>query len=273
MVETTTSTSTPEQNNDTNGSSSFNDYNRPPVFDGENFEYWKDRLESYFLCQDGDLWDLVLDDYRHPVNARGVKMSRQEMSDDQKKQLKNHHKSRTILLNAISHVEYEKISNRETAHDIYESLKMTHEGNAQVKETKALVLIQKYEAFKMEDDENIETMFSRFQTLTVGLRVLDKGYTKADHVKKIIRSLPRRWGPMVTAFKIAKNLNEVSLEELISALRNHEIELDANEPQKKGKFIALKSNYKKFTNAFQAEEQDSEESESEEEEEEEEEED
>src|SRR3954470_5392134 len=265
MVETTTSTSTPDQHNNGNGSSSFNGYNRPLVFDGENFEYWKDRLESYFLCQDGDLWDLVLDDYRHPVNARGVKMSRQEMSDDQKKQFKNHHKSRTILLNAISHSQCEKISNRETSHDIFESMKMTHEGNAQVKETKALALIQKNEAFKMKDDEDIEKMFSRFQTLTGGLRVLDKGYTKADHVKKIIRRLPRRWGPMVTAFKIAKNMNDVSLEELISALRSHEIELDANEPQKKGKSIALKSNIKKCTNAFQVEEVDSEESESEEE--------
>src|SRR3954471_1413428 len=268
MVETTSSTPTPEQNNNGNGSNSFNVYNRPPVFDGENFEYWKDRLESYFLCQDGDLWDLVMDGYTHPVNAQGVKISRQAMSDAQKKDFKNHHKSRTILLNAISHAEYEKITNKETTHDIFESLKMTREGNAQVKETKALALIQKYEAFKMEEDENIEAMFSRFQTLTAGLRVLDKGYTKADHVKKIIRSLPRRWGPMVTAFKIAKNLNEVSLEELISALRSHEIELDANEPQKKGKSIALKSNFKKCTNAFQAEEVDSEESESEEEEEE-----
>src|SRR3954467_15393694 len=182
------------------------------------------------------------------------------MSDAQKKDIKNHHKSRTILLNAISHVEYEKITNRETAHDIFESLKMTHEGNAQVKETKALALIQKYEAFKMEEDENIEAMFSRFQTLTAGLRVLDKGHTKADHVKKIIISLPKRWGPMVTTFKIVKNLDEVSLEELISALRSHEIELDANEPQKKGKSIALKSNFKKCTNSFQAEEEDSEES-------------
>src|SRR3954462_13651280 len=119
----------------------------------------------------------------------------------------------------------------------------------------------------MEDDEDIEKMFSRFQTLTAGLRVFDKGYTKADHVKKIIRSLLRRWGPMVTAFMIAKNLNEVSLEELISTLISHEIELDANEPQKKGKSIALKSNYKKCTNAFKAEEEDSEESYSEEEEE------
>src|SRR3954465_11266591 len=246
-----------EQYNGNNG------YTRPPVFDGENFEYWKDKLESYFLGLDGELWDLLMDGYKHPVKATGVRLTRQEMNDDQKKLFKNHHKCRTVLLNAISHAKYEKISNRETAYDIYESLKMTHEGNAQVKETKALALIQKYEAFKMEEDEDIEKMFSRFQTLTAGLRVLDKGYTKADHVKKIIRSLPRRWGPMVTAFKIAKNLNEVSLEELISALRSHEIELDANEPQKKGKSIALKSNIKKCTNVFQAREEDPEESESE----------
>src|SRR4051812_35331828 len=108
-----------------------NGYTRPPVFDGENFDYWKDRLESYFLGLDGDLWDLLVDGYKHPVKASGAKLTRQEMSDDQKKQFKNQYRSRTVLLNAISHSEYEKISNKETAHDIYESLKMTHEGNAQ----------------------------------------------------------------------------------------------------------------------------------------------
>src|SRR3954469_6538239 len=136
VTSASTSTSNDQHNNG-------NGYSRPPVFDGENFEYWKDRLESYFLCLDGDLCDLLVDGYRHPVIARGVKMSRQEMSDDQKKQFKNHHKLRTILLNAISHAEYEKITNKETAYNIFESLKMTHEGNAQVKEIKALALIQK----------------------------------------------------------------------------------------------------------------------------------
>ena len=143
---------------------------------------------------------------------------------------------------------------------------MSHEGNAQVKETKALALIQKYEAFKVEENESIEETFSRFQTLTVGLRVLDKGYTKADHVKKIIRSLPGRWVSMVTAFKVSKDLNVISLKELISALRSHEVELDEYEPQKKGKYVALKSTKKVNINAFQAKEGSSEDSESEEDE-------
>src|SRR4051812_47262128 len=70
-TEKSTSTSgSAEQHNGNNG------YTRPPVFDGENFEYWKDKLESYFLGLEGDLWDLLMDGYKHPVNASGVKLTR-----------------------------------------------------------------------------------------------------------------------------------------------------------------------------------------------------
>lgn len=44
----------------------------------------------------------------------------------------------------------------------------------------------------MEEDETIEDMFSRFQTLVVGLKVLNKGYTIVDHVNNIIRNLPKK---------------------------------------------------------------------------------
>ncbi|MCI56059.1 hypothetical protein A2U01_0077310, partial [Trifolium medium] len=46
---------------------------------------------------------------------------------------------------------------------------------------------------------------------------------------------------MVTALKISRDLNSTTLEELISSLKSHEIELEADEPRKKAKFVALKS--------------------------------
>src|ERR1044072_6269169 len=66
---------------------------------------------------------------------------------------------------------------------------------------------------------------------------------------------------MVTALKMAKDLNKISLEELISSLRSHEIELHEDEPQRKVKSVALKSSSRKGK-ALQAEEEseDSEES-------------
>lgn len=46
---------------------------------------------------------------------------------------------------------------------------------------------------------------------------------------------------MVIALKLSKDLNNISLEELISSLESHEIELEEDEPQKKNKSVALKS--------------------------------
>ena len=81
---------------------------KPPVFDGENFDYWKDRIESFFLAHDVDLWDMVTDGYTYPVDGRSQKIDRKMMSDQHKRDFISHHKSRTILLGAISYSEYEK---------------------------------------------------------------------------------------------------------------------------------------------------------------------
>ena len=145
------------------------------------------------------------------------------------------------MLNAISYIEYEKIKNRDSAKSIFNSLRMTHEGNSQVNKTKALALIQKYDVFKMEDDETVETVFSRFQMLVVGLKVLDKGYSTVDHVKKIMRSLSARYRPKVTYIQDAKGLNTLSLESMIINIQSHEMKLNGDEPVKKDKSLALKS--------------------------------
>jgi hypothetical protein len=61
----------------------------------------------------------------------------------------------------------------------------------------------------MKDEEDIETMSARFQILVSRLHVLKKSYSVADHVKKILRSLPAKWSPKVTTFQESKDLDEV----------------------------------------------------------------
>src|ERR1044072_4767906 len=95
---------------------------KPPIFDGEKFDYWKDKIESFFLGYDIDLWDLVVEGYEQPKDAEGKIIPRSQMMDAQKKTFKDHHKARTILLNAISYAEYEKITDKETAKSIFDSL-------------------------------------------------------------------------------------------------------------------------------------------------------
>jgi len=134
-----------------------------------------------------------------------------------------------------------KMSDKSTAKAMFASLCANYEGSKKVGEAKAFMLVHQYELFKMKDDESIEQMYSRFQTLVSGTQILKKSYVASDHVSKILRSLPARWKPKVTAIEEAKDLNTLSVEDLVSSLKVPKICLNEHEPAKKVKFIALPS--------------------------------
>lgn len=115
-----------------------------PIFDGEKSDYWKDRIKNLFIYCDAYLCDMVIDGYTYPTYANGTKLEITKIDEQQKKDHKNFHRSRTTLLNVISYSQYEKITNRDSAKSIFNSLRITHEGNEQVKESKAMALFHKY---------------------------------------------------------------------------------------------------------------------------------
>jgi len=130
-----------------------------------------------------------------------------------------------------------KMSDKSTAKAMFASLCANYEGSKKVREAKALMLVHQYELFRTKEDESIEQMYSRFQTL----EILKKSYVASDHVSKILRSLPARWRPKVTAIEEAKDLNTLSVEDLVSSLKVHEIGLNEHEPAKKVKSIVVPS--------------------------------
>ncbi|XP_045791692.1 uncharacterized protein LOC123886420 [Trifolium pratense] len=176
--------------------------------------------------------------YEHSGNRKAPKL----ITPANLKIYTKHHRVKDIVVSAIRHEDYVRIENKSSAKSIFDSMCATYDGNEKVQEAKASLLIRQYELFTMEKDEDIETMFTRFQTLVSGLKVLKRSYTTYDHVQKILRSLPLVWRPKVTAIEEAQNLKNMSLEVLISNLRSHEMVLNADSTaQKKSKFVALQS--------------------------------
>lgn len=96
---------------------------KAPAWKNDNFYFWRDKMESYFLGFNEDLWEMVIKGYIHPTNDEGLKITRKEMNDSQRRDFQNHHKARTILLDVIPYDVYEKITKKESAYDIVESLR------------------------------------------------------------------------------------------------------------------------------------------------------
>ena len=69
--------------------------------------------------------------------------------------LQSNAKAMNILYCAIDPNEFNRISTRELAKEIWDRVEVTHEGTYQVKESKINILVQYYELFKMKSDESI----------------------------------------------------------------------------------------------------------------------
>ena len=100
---------------------------KAPAWKNENFYSWKDKLESYFLGFNEDLLEMILNGYTHPTNEVGSKIGRKDMNELQLKDFQNHHKARTILLDAIPYDVYEKLAKKDSAYDLVESLRSLQE--------------------------------------------------------------------------------------------------------------------------------------------------
>lgn len=86
------------------------------------------------------------------------------------------------------------------------------------------------------------------------LRSLGKTYPNQDHVRKILRSLPRQWRLKVTVIQEAKDLSTLALEELWESIKVQELELREENGDRKGKSIVLKAHKGGSSKAFSAEE-------------------
>lgn len=64
------------------------------------------------------------------------------------------------------------------------------EGTENVRQAKLSLLVEEFETFKMKENESIDDLFGRFQTIFNGLRNLDRKYNNIEQLTKILRSLP-----------------------------------------------------------------------------------
>ena len=107
--------------------------------------------------------------------------------------------------------EHNRIMGCKSARQIWDLLKVTHEGTSEVKCSKIDLLMSKYERFIMEPRESIQEMFTRFTNITNELVSLGRHIPADEQVrKKILRNFPQdeRWRAKVTAIqnpKISQN--------------------------------------------------------------------
>ena len=145
------------------------------------------------------------------------------------------------LFNAVTNEEFKKISSTETAKEAWTIFQATYEDTKAIKNSKLQRLTTSFEEIKMEEDESFDELYAKLKDIVNSAFNLGETIPEPKIVRKVRRSLPRRFHAKIMAIEESKDIDKIPLTELVGNLQTYEIGLTRIGKLGKGKSMTLKA--------------------------------
>ena len=106
----------------------------PPVFDGDNYQMWVVRMETYLIAL--DLWEAVEEDYGIQSLVENPTVA--QIKSQKEKKMKRS-KAKACLFAAVSSMVFTRRMFLKSAKAIWDYLKAEYEGDERIRECKCLI--------------------------------------------------------------------------------------------------------------------------------------
>ena len=118
---------------------------------------------------------------------------------------------------------FRSISSIETAKEAWIILQTTYEGTKAVKDSKLQRLTTSFKEIKMEEDESFDEFYAKLKDIVNSAFNLGKTILKSKIVRKVLRSLPKRFHVKITPIEESKDINKIYLTKLVGNLQTYEL--------------------------------------------------
>ena len=127
------------------------------------------------------------------------------------------------LFNGVTNEEFKKISSMEVAKEAWTILETTYEGTKAIKTVKLQRLTSSFEEIRMEEDKTFDEFYAKLMDIVNFAFNLGESIAESKIVRKILRSLPERFHAKITAIEEVKDIDKISLTELVGNLQTYGI--------------------------------------------------
>ena len=110
-----------------------------------------------------------------------------------------------------------------------------------VKDSKLQTLTTSFEEIKMEEDESFDEFYAKLKDIVNSAFNLGETIPEPKIVRKVFRSLPKRFHAKITAIEESKDIDKIPLTELVGNLQTYELGLSRIGKSGKGKSMVLKA--------------------------------
>lgn len=197
-----------------------------PKLTKENYENWCIQIKALFGSQ--DLLETISDGYVEPALEQEATYS-PEQKTALKDQRKKDKKALFLLYQGLDEPTFEKIAEATSSKQAWEILGTIFKGMDRVKRIRLQTLRADFEAVQMKDGESISDYYSRLLVIVNQLKRNGEKIEDIRIIEKVLRSLTPKFEHVVVAIEESKELEKLSVDELIGSLEVHEQRM-----QKKG---------------------------------------
>jgi len=145
---------------------------QPPLFDGDNFPYWKVRMVAFIQVILGDeAWESIKNGYSHPTKpfAKGstikVKKNLSEFTKEEKQESLSNNKGKNCIFMSVNEQEFKRISLCNTSKEAWDTLVSAHKGDERVKAENTQMLVQQYNTLMMDESESFDGFYIKLTTI------------------------------------------------------------------------------------------------------------
>ena len=187
-----------------------------PKFDG-HYDHWSMLMENFFRSK--EYWSLI--EQGVPTAVEGAPLTETQMKVIQDQKLKDL-KAKNYLFQAIDRSLLETILKKDSAKDIWDSLKQKYQGTARVKRAQLQALRKEWEILQMKVGESVNDYFARTLTIANKKRIHGEQMNDVVVIEKILRSMTPKFDYVVCAIEESNNVEVMFIDELQSSLLVHE---------------------------------------------------
>ncbi|KAI3669115.1 hypothetical protein L6452_40338 [Arctium lappa] len=173
---------------------------KPPKFNANNFSLWKSRMMLFLEGADNRYLTVLREGPLVPkVWDKFIKTSKKKdkekyplfhVSDDSSDEERNSATVRAIIAQSLPDEVYHSLVNVSIAKEMWTTLCVLYEGTDEVKKSRKISLVRKYEFFSHEKGESLSNYYNRFNSLLNDHKLLGKLYDNEEILCKFMDGLP-----------------------------------------------------------------------------------
>jgi hypothetical protein len=160
---------------------------KPPHFDGTNYSQWRTNMRWHLFSLHPSLWEIVCVGIEQPDSDD------ESFGPTMQQLFHRNAQAATILLSSLSREEFDKVDGLQSAKEIWDTLKVAHEGTKTIRKARIEMLEGELGRFAILDDETPQEMYTRLKKMINQVRNLgSKKWTDHEVVKRMIRAFSVR---------------------------------------------------------------------------------